>query len=323
MPSNNPVRCPTAEDLDAAWDVVRTHLTSTPVVPTALQHNAMLKLDTFQPTGSFKVRGALAAMNALPAGERAVTASAGNHGLGMAFAASAMEREATVVVPETASPAKIAALGDWPVELVRHGAGFDAAEKHALDLAAMHGRYVSAYNDADVIAGQSTIGRELAEQVPGPLTVVCGLGGGGLCSGLALWASTRHDAEVIGVEAAQSRAVSSAIAEGHIVRVPVGETLADGLEGNVDDPCVTPEIIAAHAADVLAVEEHEIVEAMRWLFRHHGLVVEGAGAVGVAAVLAGKVTARAGSTLVVALTGRNIARETYRDVLGGSIRLAP
>jgi len=310
------VRTPSHAELDAAWQVVRGHLRPTPVVRTE-RPGVSLKLETLQPTGAFKVRGALAATASLGAHERAITASAGNHGLGMAFAAAVLGRSATVVVAEDASPPKVAALRARPVELVRHGSGFDAAEARALELAGMDGQYVSGYNDVDVIAGNSTIGRELDDQVTGPVTVVCGVGGGGLCAGLALWAARRDGARVVGVEVESSRAVSTAVAAGRVVPVEVGPTLADGLAGNVDDPCVTPGILAEHRVEMAVVTEDELTAAMRWLFREHGLVVEGAGAVGVAAVLAGRVEPASGGSVVVVLTGRNIAVDAYRRVLAG------
>ena len=131
-----------------------------------------LKLETFQPTGSFKVRGGLAALDRAGGGP-VIMASAGNAGLGLAWAAAALGVHATVVVAETASPAKVAALEALPVALVRHGAGYDEAEAHALELAARGATYLSSYNDAGLIAGLASLGRELDEQLPGPLRVAC------------------------------------------------------------------------------------------------------------------------------------------------------
>jgi threonine dehydratase len=133
------------------------------------------------------VRGALAATAAyadVPGG--IVTASAGNHGLGIAWAASRVGVQANIVVPETASAAKIEALRAFPTTLITHGTGYEAAEQHALHLAGDAGRYVSAYNDPYVIAGQSSMLVEILEQISEPFTVVAPVGGGGLISGLAL-----------------------------------------------------------------------------------------------------------------------------------------
>jgi threonine dehydratase len=302
---------PVAEDLDRARAVVRKYLQPTPLVVDAAT-GALLKLECAQPTGSFKVRGALVALSALD-GAGVVAASTGNHGLGVGFAAGRLGIAATVVVPETASPAKLDKLRRIGVRLIQHGAGGDAAEAHALDLAVEGLTYVSPYNDPEVIAGQSTIGGELREQVDGPLTVVVPVGGGGLASGLALWAATRPDVRVVGVEAAASMPVSAAVAAGRTVPVPVGPTLADALAGNLEPDSITPAILASHEVALLSVTEDEIRAAMRHLAADHGLVVEGGAAVGVAALLAGKVpvTGRA----VALVTGRNVALPVYAEAI--------
>jgi threonine dehydratase len=164
--------------------------------------------------GSFKVRGALAALAAAPPGRPVVTASAGNHGLGLAQAAALLGRRATVVVPRTASPAKIERLRGFGVELVLYGDGYDAAEAHALALAEAGALFVSSYNDPHVIARQRTLAVELGEQIDGPMTIVVPVGGGGLLAGVALWAADRADVRVVGVEAAGSRALSASVAAG-------------------------------------------------------------------------------------------------------------
>ena len=304
------VAAPGAADLDAAARVVADRLAPTPLVPSpALGERVWLKVETQQPTGSFKVRGALAALTQAGGGP-VVTASAGNAGLGVAWAASALGVPATIVVPESASPAKVAALRALPVELVMHGAGYDEAEAHALSLP---GTYVSAYNDTHVVAGAATIGREL-EDLDVPLTVVCGIGGGGLASGLGLWASGRPGTRVVAVEAARSPAFSTALAAGALTEVEVGDTLADGLAGNIEPGSVTFPLVRDHVAAVASVDEPQIEEAIRFLARAHGIVAEGAGATAVAAVLAGKVE-RGGAPLVVAVTGRNIALDRLAAVL--------
>ncbi len=304
------VRPPEPHDLEHAWRAVRELLAPTSVVPSSLAPGALLKLETSQPTGSFKVRGALAALAALPEGMAAVTASAGNHGLAIAYAASRAGAEVTVVVAETASPAKVAKIESYPVTLVRHGTLFDHAERYALTLP---GHYISAYNDPRVIAGQATIGRELDEQVTGPLTVVAPLGGGGLLSGLCLWARERGDVRIVGVESSVSRAVSASVAAGRIVRLEIGDSIADGITGNVEAGCVTPGLLGAGPVEFTSVTDSEIRAALRWLFTAHGLVAEGAGACGVAAVLAGKV--EISGRLVVVLSGRNMTPATYAESL--------
>lgn len=309
------VAAPSRGDLDAAAEIVAARLAPTPLVPSpALGDGVHLKLETFQPTGSFKVRGGLAALSRA-AGEPVVTASAGNAGLGIAWAASALGVHATVVVAETASPAKVAALRALPVELIQHGADYDEAEAYALSLSGA--RYVSSYNDTGMIAGQSTIGRELDVQLPGPLTVAAPLGGGSLCSGLGLWASGRAGARVVGVEADRSPALSTALAAGRIVPFEVGDTLADGLAGNLEPGAVTFELVRDNVAAIVQASEAEIEEAIRFLARAHGIVAEGAGATAVAAVMTGRV-ARGEEPLVVVVTGRNIALPRLAEVLAAA-----
>ncbi len=324
------VRAPSEPDLVAATAAVRAHLPLSPLIPSpALGSDLWLKLETMQPSGAFKVRGALAALTALAADGVAgvVTASAGNHALGVAWAAARLGVAATVVVATTTSPAKRQALARLPVELIIIGDSYDQAEAHAIGLAEERGTvYLSPYNDPYVIAGQATIGAEITEQLAAhestadrPLTLVAGIGGGGLVAGLGLWADrlrSKRAIRVVGVEAARSRAMSAAVRAGRTVPVPVGATLADGLAGNLEPGAVTVDLVRRHVDSLVAVSEAELEEALRWLAREHGLVVEGAGAVGVAALLTGKIAADAGPTVAL-LTGRNIALETYAAVLRG------
>lgn len=304
------VELPAPGDLAAAERAVRAVLAPTPVVHAL---GMWLKVETVQPTGSFKVRGGVAALAALPPGRRVVTASAGNHGLGVAYAAARLDRPATVVVAETASRAKIERLRSYPVELVLAGEDYDAAEAHALGL---DGEYVSPYNDPHVIAGQRTLAVELGEQLDGPLTVAVPAGGGGLLAGVALWAAGREDVRVVGVEVAASRALSAAVAAGGVVDAQVGPTLADGMAGGLEPGSVTVDIAARHVSAFVAVEEAELRSAMRALAFDAGLIAEGAGAAAVAAVLSGRVAdERAGGRVVAIVSGRNLTRDVLLDVL--------
>jgi threonine dehydratase len=287
------VRRPTREDVLEAERRIRPFLPPTPVVDG-------LKLETLQPTGSFKVRGALAALSALPRDVQVVAASAGNAGLGVAWAARTLGMDATIVVAETASPAKIEALRRFPVRLVLHGRSYDDAEQHALSL---DGHYVSPYNDPDVIAGAGTLALEL----DGVDTIVVPIGGGGLASGIGL----ATDARVIGVVPAAFPAMRAALDAGAVVPIEGEQTIADGLHGNIEPGSVTYELVRDLVADVIEVTEEEIEDAMRALVREHGIVAEGAGAAAVAAVRAGKVDPGA----VAIVSGRNVARETLARVL--------
>jgi threonine dehydratase len=291
----------------------------TPVVAAPqLGRTVSLKVETFQPTGSFKVRGGLAAVAATlesTPGREVVAASAGNHGLGLAYAASVLGARVTVIVPRLASAAKVSALQQFDVRLVLHGDGYSEAEAHALDLAAAEGgRFVSPYNDPDVIAGQGTLARELLEQVPNLGTVVVPVGGGGLVAGVSL-ALAGTDVRVVGVESEASPSMSAAVAAGTIVPITVEPTLADGLAGNLEAGSITVDIALHEEVEILTVSESDIRSAMAYAAHKLGLVLEGAGAVGVAAVRAGLVAPERGRETVVLLTGRNVAPTLLEEVL--------
>jgi threonine dehydratase len=312
------VRAPTDEELERAAAVVATHLRPTPVVDLGLpdgRGTVLAKLDTLQPTGAFKVRGALAAVAAYAGpGVGVVTSSAGNHALGVVFAAAKLGVDATVVVPETASPAKIESLRRRGADLIVHGSSYDEAERHALGLAKDDGAvFVSPYNDAHVIAGQGTWLTETVASLDGELTVVVPVGGGGLLAGTLLRAASRPGTQVVGAEAAASPAVSAAAAAGQVVPVQVDPTLADGLAGNIEPGAVTPAIAARLVNSFATVTDAEIEAAIRFLALDHGLVVEGAGAVGVAALMSGRVDVA--GRAVVLLTGRNITAAALSRVL--------
>jgi len=312
---------PTEAMLEEAQRLVAQHLRPTPVVDwSSPDHGVLrLKLESLQPSGSFKVRGALCAMSAYAVGSDAeggvVTASAGNHALGVAEAARLVGGRATIVVPETASTAKIEALRRYPVDLRLVGHSYDEAEREALRLAAETGaRYVSAYNDAWVIAGQSSVVAEVAHQIDGPVTVVVPVGGGGLVAGSALEAG-RHAGRirVVGVETEASMAVSAAVAAGRTVEVPVSETICDGLAGNIEEGCVTPDAVRANGVPLVSVSEDAVRAAVRDLAVHAGVVVEGSSAVTLAAVAEGLIPRD--RPLLLVPTGRNLAPSLLTEVL--------
>ena len=285
------VAAPDPGQMEAAWKAVRRFLATTPVVEVPqLGSSVSVKVETVQPTGSFKVRGGLAAVSATQdedPGRAVVASSAGNHGLGLAYAASKLGAQVTVVVPTGASAAKVSALRQFDVRLVLHGEGYSEAEAHALELAATEGsRYVSPYNDPDVIAGQATVARELLEQAPGLGTVVVPCGGGGLLAGLTLGLAG-SGVRVVGVESEASPSMSAALAAGSIVPIHVEPTVADGLAGNLEPGAVTLAVALEHHVEVRTVSEADIRSAMAFSAHKMGLVLEGAGATGVAALRAG------------------------------------
>lgn len=303
---------------EEAAQIVRRHLQPTPLIRYHLadvEVPVYLKLEMLQPSGSFKVRGAMCAIAAYSEqGHHVVTASAGNHGLGVAFAATLLGVPATVVLPETASPAKIDAMRKFPVDLRLVGTSFDAAEEAAMGMASAGYHYLSAYNDPWVSAGQGTIVSEVNEQLDGPFTLVVPVGGGGLAAGCGVAAArAERDIRVIGVEAEASRAVSSAISAGVVRRVQIDETIADGLAGNIEYGCITPLIIADAGVELAFASEPGIHSAVRELATNAGLVVEGSAAVTLALLRAGGVPVD--RPIVLTITGRNIASSLLAKIL--------
>jgi threonine dehydratase len=279
-----------------------------------------LKLECYQPTGSFKVRGAMTALSVLDSRERErgiVAATAGNHGLGLAYAAERLGLRPTIVVPENASPAKVAALRRFPLDLLVRGADYDAAERAARQIAAEAGaRYISAYNDPWVLVGQGTIGPELLEDEPELDAVIVPVGGGALIVGIGAWLKAiRPSVRVIGVQSEASPAMKLSLEAGHLVDGPVLPTLADGLSGNIEADSITFPLAQDVVDEVILVSEAEIAEAIRQTYDAMRAVVEGSAAVGIAALLEGRITGLTGKRVAVVVTGRNIAVETLREIL--------
>lgn len=297
--------------------------------PTPLEHSrplsaytgaeVYLKLECAQVTGSFKVRGAASAL--LGDGGRwpVVACSAGNHALGVAHAAAHLGIQATLVLPKDASPAKLAALRRYPAQIILAGAGYDEAEATAMRLAREESmRFISPYSHPDVIAGQGTLGLEILEQLPGAEVLLVSVGGGGLISGIAIWAKAMNPAiRIVGVQAEASAAMLAALAAGKLVETPIMPTLADSLAGNLDPGSITFALVQQLVDIVIAVSEAQIAAAMRYLLYEHQLVVEGSAAVVVAALLNGLVAGLAGRKVVALLCGRNVAAETVLAIAGG------
>lgn len=279
-----------------------------------------LKLECYQPTGSFKVRGATAAISRLTPEERergVVTASAGNHGLGVAYAASRLGVRATVVVPDNASPAKVAALQRFPIELLRGGASYDTAERKALQIADESGaNFVSPYNDRWVIAGQGTIGVELLEDAPALDAVLIPVGGGGLISGIGSWLKTINPGiRVIGVQSAASPAMEQALRAGRLVEIPIEPTLADGLAANIQEGSITFDLARQVVDRVVLVTEEEIAQGVRVAYHELHLALEGSAVVGITALVHRRIPEIASKRIALVITGRNIAADRLCELL--------
>jgi threonine dehydratase len=293
-----------------AADVRRTPVVSSDWLSDASGGTVLLKLESLQVTNSFKSRGALnAAMQVVARhgqGATIVTASAGNHGRAIAWAAERLGVKAIVFTPRTAPETKTRAIARHGADLRAIADDYEEAER----LAQQHARdtgdvFVSPYNHPDIIAGAGTIGLELMEEIPGLQSILVPIGGGGLISGVAT-AMKALDAgiEVIGVEVEASSAFSAARAAGCIVNITVGETIADGLGGNVDPETITWPVIRDLVDRIVVVPERAVREAVRNLLAEDHLVAEGAGVAAIAASagLAGIEGRRA----AVLLTGANI-----------------
>lgn len=302
--------------LPAAASVVAAHLPRTPLERAPkLGDRVWIKRETEQPTGAFKVRGALAALSAGAARIRvhgAVAASAGNHGLGMAWAARALGLRVRIHVPASAPRVKVEGIRALGAEVheVAHG-GYDAAEDAALRDAAQSGSpFVSPYDDPHVACGNGgTIGLEVLDALPGCATVVTPVGGGGLLLGLDAARRSRGSAlRLVGVQGEVSPVMLLSLARGAAIErfEPDVPTLAEGLEGGVARTTFA-HVAALRAATLVTVTEAETAAAMRFSRDELGVVIEGSAAVGVAFA-----RARARffeGDFVVLLTGRNVDGE--------------
>jgi threonine dehydratase len=290
------------------------------VLSAELGAEVWLKLECQQRTGSFKLRGALNRLLTLPEEARAsgvLTCSAGNHGLGLAEAARLTGIAATIVVPENASPAKVAGLRRSGVELLLIGKDYDEAEARAPEIARARGlTFVSPYDDPAVIAGAGTVALETLLALPEAGTIVVPVGGGGLAAGIGVVARAINPAlRVIGVQSEASAAMTASLIAGELVPVESGPTLADGLAGNIAPGSITFPLVRDHLDDVITVSETAIAAAMLTFLDRHHLVVEGSGAVGLAALRENKLTATP-APIVLIVSGGNVAT----TVLAGLLR---
>jgi threonine dehydratase len=269
-----------------------------------------LKAENLQRTGSFKLRGALSKLAALgdACSGGVVTGSAGNHAQAVAYAARSRGVPCYVFMPEPAPIAKVEAARALGAHIEMVGSTVDDALAAAQEMAARDAgvAFVHPFEDPHVIAGQGTLGLELLEQVPDLARVIVPVGGGGLVSGVAIaLKSARPAIDVVGVQVASCSPVRESLAAGKPVPVTSALTIADGIA--VKRPGeLTLALIARWVDEMVAVEEDEVAEAMVFLMERAKLVVEGAGAVGVAALLAGRLHASPSGTTVVMLSGGNV-----------------
>ncbi len=307
---------------------IRPHLEPTPLVRSAalsrrLGRDVWLKLESLQPTGSFKVRGALNAVLSLGEAERrsgVVAASSGNHGAAVAWAAAVGGTGAVVVVPETAPAGKIEAIRRLGGDVRVHGPDCLDAERYARETARRRGAvYLSPYNDVRVVAGQGTAGLELARHPGGFDAVYVAVGGGGLVAGIAAaLGSADVPAAVVGCSPARSPVMAESVRRGAIVELPPRPTLSDATAGGLEDGAVTFGLCRDLVDVWIDVPEDAVAAAVRSLAVEDRVVAEGAAGVALAAALAAPPAGSDGPIAVV-VCGGNIAPATLAAILHPSV----
>ena len=276
------------------------------------------KCENLQRTGSFKIRGALNFMTAQPRenlDKGVITASAGNHAQGVAFSADLLGVKATVFMPESTPPQKVFATRDYGAEVVLTGKNFDEAYTAAVKAGKESGAlFVHPFDDQLVMAGQGTIGLELLGDLTDLDNIIIPIGGGGLISGIASAVkATNPRVRIIGVEAAAAPSMHYSLKKGEIVEAPLAFSLADGIAVKRVGGNTFP-IVRELVDEVVLVEEEEIAQAIVALLERTKLLVEGAGAVTLAAILNGRVKDLSGKTVCL-LSGGNIDVRTIAIVV--------
>ncbi len=292
---------------------IRQYLPPTPV-ESAFAEKIFLKLENLNLTRSFKIRGALNAILTLPKNSSGiVAASAGNHAQGISYAAKLSGVPATIVMPAHTPRRKVEGTARYGANVILYGEGYTDAENHALDLQKQTGlTFISPYNHPQVIAGQGIIALELWEQLPALERVIVPVSGGGLIAGIGLACKTLNpECEVIGV---QSTATPAMYNEFYHTALPASKTIAEGLEGDIESGSITLEMCRRYADKILLVEEALITENIRWMLESYNWVIEGAAAVGLAALRSGQIPLD-GKVTAVMISGGNLDYSTLQSLL--------
>ena len=302
-------------DIQETRQLLQGVINQTPILPderltAEIGARSFLKAECFQRGGSFKVRGAYNKISKLTDEEKArgvCTASAGNHAQGVALAAKLNGVRSTIVLPEFAPLTKIAATKALGAEVILEGDSFDAAVAYSRELEREKGyTYVHAFDDPLIVAGQGSVGCEIAESLPNVTVIVVPIGGGGICSGVAIAAKALiPNVRVIGVQAAHVASINKSLAAGEPLEATALPTIADGIA--VKRPgVVTLPLIRDYVDDVVEVTEEEIASGIFHCVQNVHIVAEGAGAAGVAALLAGKVKLEESDVVCPVICGGNI-----------------
>lgn len=247
---------------------------------------------------------------------RLITASSGNHGIGAAYAAQALFKDLTVVLPETAIPSKLENIKSYGVDVILHGAETGLAEQHAQQLAASGTyTYISPYNDADIVAGQGTIGLEILEQCDRVDNVFISMGGGGLISGVgSVIKAFSPQTTVYGVAAINSKALAASMAAGRVVETEHLPTLAEAVAGGIDEDTITLPLASSVVDHVIECDEGEIVTALKACTFDENMIVEGSAALALAGFnkVARNLT---GQTSVIILCGANVDQGIVKNTI--------
>jgi threonine dehydratase len=315
----------TLADILTARAVIRGIADGTPIVPSPFMsmragQEFLLKLETTQPIGAFKLRGAVNAVAALPGGVAGVTCcSTGNHGRGVAFAAARRGIRAVICMSTLVPDAKVDGIRALGADVRIAGASQDEALTESLRLCETEGLVeVSPFDDPRVIAGQGTIGLEMMEARPDLSTLLVPLSGGGLAAGVAVAAKAINPAvRVIGVTMERGAAMAESLRAGRPVEVTEHASLADSLGGGIGkENRLSFPICRDLLDDVVLVTEEEIRDAMQVLYFEDRMVAEGGAVVGLAAVLSGKVRATGGPMATI-ITGRNLDMKVFTRIVTG------
>ena len=309
-------RIPTVQDIVKAQEILsgtirRTPLQTSRTFSSIAGKNLFLKLECLQVTGSFKVRGAFVKINKLSkkqADYGVIAASAGNHAQGVAYAAMIKKIPCTIVMPENASPAKVAATRSYGAKVIRRGANYDEAWEATQEIAKAEGStIIHAFDDPDVIAGQGTIGLELLEDLPDVDAIYVPVGGGGLAAGVAIAVKSRKpNVRIIGVESNAFPAMKESFAKGSLQPTKRGYSIADGIA--VKQPGeLTYQILRKHLDDIVLIDDASIVKTMFLMMERAKLVAEPAGAASLAYLLSnGTLAGNMNDNVATILSGGNV-----------------
>jgi threonine dehydratase len=313
-----------ADSVFAAAERIAPHVTRTRLLRSGglsrvARGDVYLKLENEQTTGSFKVRGALNALASLSDDQRkrgVVASSAGNHGMGVAYAAKTLGIRAKIYVPESAPDVKKSGIRSLGAELDESQPNYDAAMDAAKAFGRETGReFINPCLGDALLAGQGTVALEIVDELPNLRAIVLNVGGGGLLGGCGSFLRDRYpDVLIYGAQSVNTAAMSRSLAADRVVPIPSMPTLADGLAGLIDEDALD---IGRNALDeIVTLTEAEIAETIAWFAREHQMRVEGAGACAAGAILLRKVDPQTPCAVVV--SGGNIDEARWNQVLGAT-----